>query len=131
MQLKTVIDIEATPDAVWSILGDLPAYAEWNPFMPEAAGNLAVGERLDIRLQPVDGRAMRIRPRVRAVEPGRELRWLGRMGLPGLFDGEHRFTIENMTNLGALPTTGSWIVWGGPRNAEGSGAPSTVFGLVP
>ena len=44
---------------------------------------------------------------------------------------EHRFTLENLTNLGALPAIGSWIVWGGPRNAEGSGAPSTVFGLVP
>jgi kynurenine formamidase len=43
----------------------------------------------------------------------------------------HRFTLENLTNLGALPTTGSWIVWGGPRNKNGSGAPSTVFGLVP
>jgi kynurenine formamidase len=43
----------------------------------------------------------------------------------------HRFTLENLTNLGALPTTGSWIVWGGPRNADGSGAPSTVFGLIP
>ena len=44
---------------------------------------------------------------------------------------EHRFTLENLTNLAALPTTGSWIVWGGPRNAKGSGASSTVFGLIP
>jgi kynurenine formamidase len=43
----------------------------------------------------------------------------------------HRFTLENLTNLGALPATGSWIMWGGPRNREGSGAPSTVFGLIP
>ncbi len=43
----------------------------------------------------------------------------------------HRFTLENLTNLGSLPTTGSWIVWGGPRNAQGSGAPSSVFGLIP
>jgi kynurenine formamidase len=44
---------------------------------------------------------------------------------------EHRFTLENLTNLGALPATGAWIVWGGPRNRDGSGAPSTVFGLIP
>jgi kynurenine formamidase len=44
---------------------------------------------------------------------------------------EHRFTLENLTNLEALPATGAWITWGGPRNAEGSGAPSTVFGLIP
>ncbi|MEA2521748.1 MAG: hypothetical protein QOI81_1394 [Actinomycetota bacterium] len=44
---------------------------------------------------------------------------------------KHRFTLENLTNLGALPTTGAWIIWGGPRNKNGSGAPSTVFGLIP
>lgn len=44
---------------------------------------------------------------------------------------KHRFTIENMTNLGELPTTGAWIVWGSPRNRGGSGAPSTVLGLIP
>lgn len=44
---------------------------------------------------------------------------------------KRRFTLENLTNLGAMPTTGGWIVIGGPRNRRGSGAPSTVFGLVP
>ena len=43
----------------------------------------------------------------------------------------HRFTLENLTNLDAMPTTGGWIVIGGPRNRHGSGAPSTIFGLVP
>jgi len=43
----------------------------------------------------------------------------------------HRFTLENLTNLGAMPTRGGWIVIGGPRNRHGSGAPSTIFGLVP
>ena len=43
----------------------------------------------------------------------------------------HRVTIENLTNLDALPPTGAWIVLGSPRNANGSGAPGTVFGLVP
>lgn len=43
----------------------------------------------------------------------------------------HRFTLENLTNLDAMPVTGGWIVIGGPRNREGSGAPSTVMGLVP
>jgi kynurenine formamidase len=43
----------------------------------------------------------------------------------------HRFTLENLTNLGAMPATGGWIVIGGPRNRHGSGAPSTIFGLMP
>jgi kynurenine formamidase len=43
----------------------------------------------------------------------------------------HRFTLENLTNLGQMPVTGGWIVIGGPRNRHGSGAASTIFGLVP
>jgi len=43
----------------------------------------------------------------------------------------HRVTIENLTNLDALPPTGAWIVLGSPRNVSGSGAPGTVFGFVP
>jgi hypothetical protein len=34
------------------------------------------------------------RPRVLEAEPARRLRWLGHLLVPGLFDGEHRFTIE-------------------------------------
>jgi kynurenine formamidase len=43
----------------------------------------------------------------------------------------HRLTLENLTNLDKLPPTGSWVVLGSPRNLNGSGAPGTVFGLVP
>lgn len=43
----------------------------------------------------------------------------------------HRVTIENLTNLDSLPPTGAWIVLGSPRNVNGSGAPGTVFGLIP
>jgi len=37
---------------------------------------------------------MRMRPTVLAAAPSQELRWLGHLGVPGLFDGEHRFRIE-------------------------------------
>lgn len=43
----------------------------------------------------------------------------------------HRFTLENLTNLRALPATGAWVVIGGPRNSDGSGAPASIFALVP
>ena len=37
---------------------------------------------------------MRMRPTVLAAKRPQELRWLGHLGVPGLFDGEHRFRIE-------------------------------------
>ena len=45
-------------------------------------------------LTPPGQRAMTFRPTVVKLEPGRELRWLGRLGVAGLFDGEHGFRVE-------------------------------------
>jgi kynurenine formamidase len=44
---------------------------------------------------------------------------------------EHRISLENLTNLGALPPTGAWLLVGGTRNRAGSGSPATVYGLLP
>jgi kynurenine formamidase len=43
---------------------------------------------------------------------------------------KRRFTLENLSGLEQMPPNGAWIVVGGPRNKEGSGAPSTIFGLI-
>jgi hypothetical protein len=37
---------------------------------------------------------MTFRPRVTVAEPGRELRWRGRLLMPYLFDGEHYFILD-------------------------------------
>lgn len=93
-RLETSIHIAATPAEVWHVLTDLDAYGEWNPFIVSAQGTVAVGEKLENRLKPPGGRPMTFRPKVTAVEPNRRLEWLGRLGVPGLFDGRHRFDLE-------------------------------------
>ena len=40
-------------------------------------------------------------------------------------------TLENLAGLARMPPTGGLVVVGGPRNPAGSGAPSTILGLVP
>ncbi len=93
-QLRTEIEIRATPERVWNVLTGFAAYPDWNPFIRSLDGPIAVGARLDARIQPPGGRAMRFRPRLLAAKPDRELRWLGHLGVPGVFDGEHSFRIE-------------------------------------
>ena len=39
---------------------------------------------------------MSFKPTVLRAEPNRELRWIGRLLMPGLMDGEHSFIIEPM-----------------------------------
>jgi hypothetical protein len=87
-------EIAASPARVWQVLTDLDAYDRWNPEITDVSGRLAVGETLTLRLHSGDGAAT-LRPTVRAVATGRELRWLSRYHeIGGLADGEHRFTIE-------------------------------------
>jgi hypothetical protein len=49
-----------------------------------------------MRLVPPDGRAMTFRPTVLAAQPGKLLRWIGRLIMPGIFDGTHQFALENL-----------------------------------
>jgi hypothetical protein len=93
-ELRTEIEIQASAERVWQLLTDFPAFPQWNPFIRKASGNIRVGERLEVRLQPSGASAMTFRPTVLKVEPNREFRWLGHLLIPGLFDGEHSFTIE-------------------------------------
>lgn len=91
--LHTEIDIDAAPDAVWAALTDLPAFADWNPFITSSEGTVAVGQRLVNRMEPPNGRAMTFKPTVTEVDDGRVFEWLGRLGVPGVFDGRHRFEL--------------------------------------
>lgn len=92
-QIRTEIDIEAPPDKVWAQLTDFDSYAGWNPFITEAEGAAEPGRQLALRMKPAGGRAMTIRPRVTAALPGTVLEWLGHLGVPGIFDGRHRFEL--------------------------------------
>jgi hypothetical protein len=93
-RIETVIDIAAPPAAVWRVLLDFASYPEWNPFIRRIEGEARVGARLRVTIQPPGRKPMTFRPTVCAAEPGRELRWLGRVLIPGLFDGEHAFVLE-------------------------------------
>ncbi len=92
--LHTEISINAPPERVWHLLTDFSSYPQWNPFIRRAIGEPREGARLEVYLQPSGARGMTFRPRILKAEPDRELRWLGHFLLPGLFDGEHIFTIE-------------------------------------
>ena len=95
-ELRTEIEFEGTPGEVWEVLADLPAYGEWNPFIKKIDGQARTGSKLEVRMEPEGERAMTFRPTVLTAEPGRELKWLGHLLVPGVFDGEHRWLIEEI-----------------------------------
>lgn len=91
--ISSTIDIDATPDAVWAVLTDFPAYGQWNPFMNRIEGAAEVGRKLTVHMTPPGGRGMTFKPTVLVAVPGSELRWLGKLVVKGLFAGEHSFVL--------------------------------------
>ena len=93
--IRTEIQITAPAARVWSILTDFKSYPSWNSFIQEIAGKAEVGALLTVKIVPPGHKPMTFKPRVLAAAPNRELRWLGRIMLPGLFDGEHSFELSD------------------------------------
>lgn len=95
MEIRTEIEIEAAPRAVWSVLTDFPRYSEWNPFIVAIDGEPRQGTTLSVTLSmPESAKEYRLRPRLVRCEAETELRWLGHLWFKGLFDGEHFFRLH-------------------------------------
>ena len=95
-EIRDEIEIDAPPDRVWSVITDFDSYPEWNPFVQRISGPVEEGAKLDVRIVPPGKRGMGFKPTVLKVEPRRELAWLGKLLVPGLFDGEHHFELEEL-----------------------------------
>ena len=93
-EIRSETQIAGSADEVWAVLSDFGSYGEWNPGMEDVRGEAKVGTRLKIRFTLNGGRTMTMKPTILAADPGRELRWLGRLLIPWVFDGEHRFEIS-------------------------------------
>ena len=93
-EIRTEIEIKASPEKVWQVLTDFASYPQWNPFIRKINGEAKTGSKLEIQLQTSSGKSRSYRPVITKVEPNRELRWSGKSFLPGMFNGERIFTIE-------------------------------------
>jgi hypothetical protein len=96
-ELRTEIEIQASPEKVWQILTNLGEYPQWNPFIHHAIGTATVGEKVDITFRS-GSKEMTLHCTVVKVETNRELRWKYHVILPALFSGEHSFVIDPIDN---------------------------------
>jgi hypothetical protein len=92
--IATSIEIAAPPSRVWSVLADVARWSEWNPFVRSFEGKLEEGARVTVKIGPPGKTTTTFRPCVLAASSEKGIRWLGRLGLPGIFDGEHHIGLE-------------------------------------
>jgi hypothetical protein len=104
---------------VYDALVDFKSYSQWNPFIVSAVGEPTVGSKLKITCQPPGGKQVSFTPKVLAAERGKELRWLGRVLMPGLFDGEHSFKLEELPGASSAHSFSSFTNLRGRKTGHG------------
>jgi hypothetical protein len=104
--IETSIEIDAPPERVWNLLTDFAGMPKWNPFIKSITGSLTPGGRLAVHIVPPGKGGMTFHPTVLTANPDRELRWLGHLLFPGIFDGEHYFLITPVGESGSRLTQG-------------------------
>jgi hypothetical protein len=93
-EIRTSIEIDTEPSAVWGILMDFDAYSEWNPFIRSIEGAAVEGARIDVQLGASGKKPMSFKPVVQETEAPRRFSWLGSVMTKGVFDGKHQFELE-------------------------------------
>ncbi|WP_415283665.1 SRPBCC family protein [Candidatus Nitrososphaera sp. FF02] len=99
-EIRTEVEIAVSAQKVWQVLTDFSRYPEWNPFIREAKGEAKEGSKIEIRITTPSGARRTYEPRVTKAEPGKELRWLGKV--PGFLSGEHIFALEEKNGVTLL-----------------------------
>lgn len=97
-EIRTEINIDATPDKVWGVLTSFDDYPYWNPFLKWLNGKVEENKKIEVRITPPDAKGMTFKPNVLKFEKNKTFRWLGHLLMPGLFDGEHIFELNDNGN---------------------------------
>jgi len=92
--LHTEIEIDAPPEIVWEHLTDFGEYPTWHPFSKKFSAELLAGSPIYGTSQLPGQEPQEFVFTLLTVEHASELRWKGGLPIPGLFDGEHYFIIE-------------------------------------
>jgi hypothetical protein len=71
-------------------------YPKWNPFITSISGEPKLGSRLTVSIKPPGGKGMTFKPNILTLEANKEFRWKGKLGINGIFDGEHYFILESV-----------------------------------
>jgi len=96
-ELKTSVDVDATPEVVWEVITDVPGYPQWAAVLTGAEGSFGDGGQVTLHFPPGNPLLRTtVSARVLEVTPCRRLQFglrLARLGTPGLLDTEHTITL--------------------------------------
>jgi uncharacterized protein YndB with AHSA1/START domain len=99
MILAEELAIDAPPETVFRAITDWRRYAEWNPWIREAAGGTDEGDVVRIAIQ-LGARMTRVRHRILTHRPNVEFRWCDVGWFTALAYGERARHLEPLATGG-------------------------------
>ena len=100
-KIETRIKIDKPAQQVWEKLTDFQELSNWNPFLKKITGDPLSDNEIEVLLKvPGSDKTMTFKPRVLKFEKNREFRWKGKLLMPGIFDGEHYFILDELSENG-------------------------------
>ena len=86
LELNTSIEINATPKQVWKTFSEFDQYKERGFFVSKVEGKMEEGQVISITAGGTS-----FKPALISYKPEKEMVWIGRLWIKGLFDGKHQF----------------------------------------
>lgn len=101
-EIYTEIQINASSKIVWEIISDFENYGTWNNFIQEISGIPKEGSQITVFIKPPNSKGIKFKPKILKYEPENEIRWIGKLWIPKLFDGEHSLKINKIDENNVL-----------------------------
>jgi hypothetical protein len=105
VKLEHRLGIQASAEAIWSVIADVPRWSEWNPLYPKAEGVIRMGAPLSLELALPGQPPRAIEPVIKDWVPNEQLHWRLRL-MGGLVKTTRYIEIEQLTNTACIFSNG-------------------------
>jgi hypothetical protein len=109
-QVHAVIDIDASPDAVWSVLTDFDSYGLWNPFTVSVKTDFVMGAAVKMRVALVASKPQGQTEFITTLDEGRKVCWSMKPKFPSLLGATRCQILEPLEDGGTRYTNQDTIL---------------------
>ncbi len=97
-EIKTEIQISASPDKVWSIISNIKNWYEWSPIIQKSKGDPFLGAKLSIIMTGKEGKGGKDGPSYQPIitffNEAKSFRWRAKMIAGFIFTNDKSFELE-------------------------------------
>jgi hypothetical protein len=103
-EIRDDIEINAPAAKVWATVIDFNNYKNWNSQLTFLGGTVQPNGKLHLKLAAAGAAPYEFKPDISHWQEEKKFAWIGRTGLPRIFDGEHFFELTDLGNGKTLLT---------------------------